>query len=167
MYHQKRFRLIPIVFVAFVFGVHTSRLRTDADELPSIDETPFAVLNDLHATVKHVTFSNDGRLIGIASGTADKGFAFVYDVGGRRVQQFTEENTYHVAFSHDDSKLAIAAAGGKIHVMNLETGSMIQELTVQEKGRPVQFSPNGRLLVSGDVNDVVLWDTQNWNRVAF
>jgi WD40 repeat protein len=78
-----------------------------------------------------------------------------------------------LAFSPDGSRLAIpfgavtAKGGDGVEVRDVESGQRVARLPVDGEVRSVAFSPDGGLLVGGQLDGAaVLWATDSWQRVG-
>lgn len=156
---------LPILICVYSLVVECREIC--ADEQIATSVAVFKEFNEFNATIKHLTFSNGGQFIGVASATMLEAYVFVLDAhDGRQLRKVAVENCYYSSFSHDDSMIAIAAERGRILVFKLETGEEIRDLKVEKKRSPVQFSPKEPLMVSGNANDILIWNTDTWAQVA-
>ena len=63
-----------------------------------------------------------------------------------------------VQFSHDDSRLMIQSAGGRVQLWDSEDWSLLGSLQAHRDGTlDATFLPDGRLLTSGDDGTIAIW----------
>ena len=171
--------------VATILGGTIRLWNTETgDELviPILDDLPLGRHHNL-PTILAVAFSPDGRWL--VSGTTE-GEIRMWDVAtGEALTVFSEltepmeqEHLRHisaVAFSLDRALLA-AGTPTQLHLWDVHTGHKIFSVsTVHERGwvihrgypRPLVFSPDGVILVSGHDSGIIqLWDVKTGNRIA-
>src|SRR5579875_246150 len=114
-----------------------------------------------------VAFSNDNRLVAIASGSVTSGLpghVCIYDLSTAR---FLWNHRAHgaqalsVAFSPDDKMLYSAGVDNAIRVWDAHTGKLLRMISADDAGglNAVALSPDGTKAVTGSTDGVVrLWD---------
>jgi WD40 repeat protein len=141
------------------------------------DASSGAVWQVFTATVSYVTgaaFSPDGRFLAAASAEPYEDMKqtdnsiWLWDLAsGELLREFGAAGGYpfagEVAFSPDGTLLVVASHGQQeVQIWDPTSGKLLH--TLEGGGSTVAFSPDGRLLASGDLyidgeNTVHLWDT--------
>ena len=126
------------------------------------------------ATIYDLTFNHNGDLLAAVSG---EGNIYLWDVETGQQLQVSEGiggYGYAIAFSPDDSALAVGGAASSddaiadLKLIELETGEVIFDLQGHEQAiRRIGFNTDGRMLVSASWDGTVrLWDTQTGQQLA-
>lgn len=135
-------------------------------EVPS--GKPLAKTGSGNTAVKCVDFSPDGELI--ASGSF-RPTVWLWDANnGELVGELGDpllNGVGAVAFSPDGQTLASGAESGKVYLWNVETFGLERELYGQTfPVRGLQFSPDGRLLLSCGRDGIFCWDLKGEQQLA-
>src|SRR5206468_23668 len=124
------------------------------------------------ATLKHdwtahsVAFSPDGRLLASGGGGAAKLWDFALGKAHTIIKAESDLDVYCVAFSPDGRTLAIGMGGidfdgsfGEVRLWDMSL-SRVRAIFKGEIGkvRSLAFASDGRTLVTGSRDAVVLWD---------
>jgi WD40 repeat protein len=119
-----------------------------------------SVLNEHRGKIRTVAFSPDGGLL--ASGGDDDRRIIFWDVkSGRQLKELDGPGSVtSVAFSPDGRSLASAAEGNNpIFIWDVASGEKQAELRGHESHvRSLEFSRDGKVLVSGGDSTVRVWD---------
>lgn len=129
----------------------------------------------LSASDRAVAFSPDGRLLAVAKSPG----VWVYDATtyGRMAMYPAENKIASLAFSPDGKSVAVAEQvyndvhfpfnADNVSVWDVATGKRSATVAQEGWGAAVAFSPDGKLLATADsYEDVTLWDSETWRRVA-
>lgn len=74
-----------------------------------------------------------------------------------------------LGFSPDSTQLAAGGSDGKVHLINPATGEVLRTLEAHQQAiSAIAFNPDGTRLatVGGTEGDIIVWNTQTWDRVA-
>ncbi|MFX1548275.1 MAG: serine hydrolase [Promethearchaeota archaeon] len=183
IFNKKKFAstLIAIAIILIIIPVvivqngnnHNSMIVNETDvktrsQIGSFNEfNNFATLKGHGAGVNDIAFSSDGKYLASAGGfdgtiriwnTSDGSFVSVL---------YGHTNfVYGVCFS-EEGLLASTARDGTIRIWNITTETILQTLPIQEEmGNEIRFSPDGKLLISGEgkigiSGSVRIWDLTN------
>jgi len=112
-------------------------------------------------SVRNVAFSQDGRLL--ASGSGDQTIQLWDMVEGKRLATLQTDDIVRRVSFHPTEKQLAAAVGKTIDLWDVETGVKLHTLPKQsDKVRSIAFSPDGKLLASGNEDSMIhLWDVVN------
>jgi len=105
--------------------------------------------------------SRDGRLLAVGD---QQGHALIYDLdkAAAPVVCGIHPSLISVAFSPDNRWLASGAWQGRsVIIWDARSGKRLHALPVAA-GAQVEFSPDGRLLVTATDEEICLWNTKNW-----
>jgi WD40 repeat protein len=161
-------------FVGSRQSVRTGDAQTSSSPSAPTDESVLT-LPGIHSY--SIAFSPDGKILASGEGAAIR----LWDVAsGRELRSLSApfraskngEHMYSVAFSPGGSMLASSDWGsdddslhGYYHVVRLwdvASGRELRTLTTQSgNAEGIAFSPDGRILASGDRNNVKLWDVES------
>jgi WD40 repeat protein/class 3 adenylate cyclase len=133
----------------------------------SLDPSPRLPTSNQGMGVDAVAFSPDGKLI-FTGGVA--GSAQVWDaISGKKLHDFvghTDVINYGAAFSPDGKYLVTGSWDASILLWNVQTGEQIRKFAGDLKlVNGVEFSPDGRYVVSDGRDGVLLWDVQTGKQV--
>jgi WD40 repeat protein len=130
---------------ALLWDVASGKVVRRFEELPS---APF-----------DAAFSPDGRLLALAFGDGE---LILYDVatGKRTMQLYGHTRAVNsVAFSADGRRLLTASNDDTVRLWNLDNAAQTRYRYLYA------LSPDGRSALSGDGNDLVLWNTQTGEEI--
>jgi WD40 repeat protein len=170
-----------------VWTVSEGKKLSDWDLMPGVvrrPRTPSDRKEILYYRVSPIIFSPDSKTMAVLGGSSTMYLCDPHT--GKRLRSWdvtkNDEDDGAVrslAFSNDWKRLACGTAHGKILWWDVETEKLLRrsELPVQGKdfqGKPyrpsvytVAFSPDGKMLVSGDGANVVrLWDVETGKEIA-
>jgi len=89
------------------------------------------------------------------------------------LQGSTATSTIEAVDWSPDGKFIVALSGGKVRVVDSLTSQSVTELLTPEKRLPsrdkftaVAFSQDGKRLATASEDELVLWDTQNWQSLS-
>ncbi len=119
----------------------------------------FAHDGDVHS----VALSHDGALA--LTGSADKTMKLWDRASGRLIRKFSgyEYAIYAVAFSPDDTHIA-AGSVRDVQLIERSSGRLVHTFDVGTLVRSIAISPDGRRLLTGDMDHTVkLWDADTGN----
>jgi WD40 repeat protein len=114
------------------------------------------------AQVYILAFSPDSRRF--LTGQAD-GVVSVHDLGTGKVRRLkTGLRPFRVAFRPDGRQVACADNDDpQVHVLDLETGTLVRSLPHPAEIRSLAWSPDGRLLATGcEDRNAYIWDAECW-----
>ena len=117
-----------------------------------------SVFTQNFGTVRAVEFSPDGRQF--ATG-GSRGNLLIWTVADLQIcQQLAGHNNRIISLSwSSQGQLASAAADGTVRIWQIQTGSLLHELTHPNLVRSVCWSPDGQLLASGSDDHLIrCWD---------
>ena len=109
-----------------------------------------------------VAFSHKGSKLAVAE---RQGWLSMWDISTQKrlwTQQLSgQDSIEHIAFSHDDSKLALALLNRYVEIRQAEDGDWITTLVGHEGWvRSVAFTPDDREILSGSTDNTVrMWDS--------
>jgi WD40 repeat protein len=130
-------------------------------EARSCDLAPAAEMIGGAFSVPFAAFSPDGTVIA----SVDAQIILLREVTSQRLAGTIQvgASIYSLAYSPDGSQLASAELGNTVHIWDVASGEMLQEMS--QPGLPndyissVAFSPDGKLLAAGSSRaTVTLWD---------
>jgi WD40 repeat protein/serine/threonine protein kinase len=115
----------------------------------------------------NVAYSPDGTTLATAS---QDGTARIFDAatgqGLRTLRGHEPDICWNVCYSPDGRWLASCGRDKTVRVWEMPSGRLFRTLSGHpDFVRSVAFSPDGRLLASGCVGVVTLWDTQTWQEI--
>lgn len=116
--------------------------------------------------VKAVEFAADGSFLAVG---ALGGAVTLYDTSSGRVLRTLEHESgvWRLAISTDGGLLAAGCADGSVTVWSAEDGRLLHRLQGHaQRLNSVGFSPDGALLLSADVEQVLLWDPRSGESAA-
>jgi WD40 repeat protein len=109
-------------------------------ELPGVDQSNYAV-----------TFSPDGKFIAVGGTDGTRGTLRLWDAAtGRKVRTLNGHwgTVQAVAFSPDSHRLASGSRDGTVRVWDPATGQELQRYRVDRLVTSVEFSPDGKFLLT-------------------
>jgi WD40 repeat protein/class 3 adenylate cyclase len=121
----------------------------------------------LGSGIAAAAFSPDGKLVFTGGG---EGAAQLWDANtGKKLHDFighTDVLNYGASFSPDGKYLVTGSWDASIRLWNVQTGEQIREFTGDIKlVNSVEFSPDGRYVVSDGNDGVLLWDAQTGDNI--
>ena len=106
----------------------------------------------------HLTYSSDGRLLGIA---ASGGYGWWDAQTGAPIRREAGAAGLSIAFSSSGNVAAVGGADGKVSAIDLRLGTSREAARHTKPVRTVALSSDGRLGASGDSEGtILLWDPQ-------
>ncbi len=127
-----------------------------------------------HTENRNITstaFSPDGKTIGSASGGDNKIILWDVETGEEiTALQGHESYIFSISFSQDGKLLASSSADSKVIIWNVETGEQNHTISKEHMSyafvNSVLFSPDGRILATKALYDILLWEVKTMSRIA-
>ena len=124
-------------------------------------------LEDHAGWVRSIAFSPDGGKIATATSTPsqENGMLRLWDTDtGQHLRTLAPPSPYGeaiecIAFRPDGRRIAGGIGEGKVHLWNVNTGKLLQTLSLGTWSTSVAFRPDGKRILAGGLGNAHLWNT--------
>lgn len=143
-------------------GMAAPRIRLwDINKRDAVDELSEGV----YKAITNIVFSYDGKFLASVgyNGVLDIADSpKIWDVAERKALTTLEERAMSLAFSSDNTMLAIGTSNATLKVLSLPNLSEMMTISLSTgSAQFITFSPNGRILVSSNGKSITFWDIVN------
>lgn len=138
---------------------------TEADGELRIEPHAWTPPTDLRGAAQKSAASADGRWMAVAAPSRSEATVFRLDVEAPP-RRFAHPGVTRVGLAPDGALLATGAwRGNEIRVFDVETGERVHTIPAVNLGRG-QFSPDGRWLLTSDLERLAVHDVATWTQRA-
>ena len=118
---------------------------------------------DVGGYVKETVFSHDGKKIALI----DSGFLYVWSYDDKLLKSFNTENGTSVAFTSDDSAVAVGCLNGNIGLYDLKSGHVKVFKGHKNSIGGIACTPDGKRLVTGGYDSTIrVWNVETGDHIV-